>query len=187
MVEAVCISDGVSCVGLQPQDSRRHSTISKCQNLMCILGDVKTEEKFWSFENFWSFWLILPESKLKVSLRFGGKEHPLETAILWFCFNALHRLKFPNTEKLILLPSLRKCQKMENSQPCYSLGKKSNCSFLALPANTVMSWKVAGFLKSSLRLLFFRELYSGIFLKHRLSFHHSISVPSRWCVPWQVL
>lgn len=127
--------------------------------------------------------LILPESKLKVSLRFVGNEHPLETAFLWFCFSALPRLKFPNTEKLILLSSLRKCQKMENGQHCYSLGKRSNCSFLAVPANTVMSWKVAGFLKSSLCLLFFRELYSGIFLKHRLSFHHTSSVPLRWCIP----
>lgn len=153
---------------------------------MCTLGDVKTKENFWSFENFSSFWLILPESKLKVTLKFVGNEHPLETAFLWFCFNALPRLKFPNTEKLILLPSLRKCQKMENGQHCYSLGKRSNCSFLALPANTVMSWKVAGFLKSPLCLLFFRELYSGIFLKHRLSFNHTNSVPSRWHISWQL-
>lgn len=46
MIEAVCISDGVSCVALQLQDSRRHYTISKCQNLMCTLGDVKTKENF---------------------------------------------------------------------------------------------------------------------------------------------
>lgn len=105
-MEAACISDGVSCVDLQLQDSRMHYTISKCQNLMCTFGDVKTKASFWSFENFRSFWLLLPESKLRVSLRFAGNEHPLETAFLWLCFNALTRLKFPNTEKLILLPSL---------------------------------------------------------------------------------
>lgn len=132
-MEAVYISDGVSCVGLQHQDSRRHYTISKCQNLMCILGDVnpkKTSEAFGLFS-------LNQNSRLALGLL--EMTNHWKQLFLWFCFNALPRLKFPNTEKLILLPSLRVCQKMENSQHCYSLGKRSNCSFLALPANIVMS------------------------------------------------
>lgn len=45
-MEAMCISDGVSCVDLQLQDSRMHYTILKCQNLMCTFGDVKTKASF---------------------------------------------------------------------------------------------------------------------------------------------
>lgn len=96
---------------------------------MCTLGDVKTKEN--------SLFCLNQNSRLALGLL--EMHIHWKQLFLWFCFNALPRLKFPNTEKLILLPSLRKCQKMENGQHCYSLGKRSNCSFLAVPANTVMS------------------------------------------------
>lgn len=75
------------------------STISKCQNFMWMLGDAvlpapKNSETF------------LPESKLKVSLRFAGIRRLLEIAFSWFCFHVLVRLKFVIAEKLILLTSL---------------------------------------------------------------------------------
>lgn len=44
--------------------------------------------------------IILPESKLKVSLRFAGTSIGNSWLFLWFCFSALTGLKFPITQKL---------------------------------------------------------------------------------------
>lgn len=70
-----------------------------------------------------------------------------------------------------------------------ALGERSLCFLLALPANAVISWKVVGLLKAPLFLPFFRDSYSQIFLKQRLSYCHPdrmllAALLQCWRCPW---